>query len=116
MIIAFQKHLLLALVAVTVVASACQHQSAKTAGTLQLSREFINEQLDDAEAQIKILTDSVPADRMPRTFQGDTSVFSNTGWWTSGFYPGSLLYLYEYSGDERLLQLAKDKLRILEKE
>ena len=105
-----------ALVAVVVVASACQNQPAKQGDDLRLSAEFINRQLDDAVVQIKVLADSVPADRMPRTFQADTSVFSNTGWWTSGFYPGSLLYLYAYSGDEQLLRLAKEKLQILEKE
>src|SRR5690606_24065245 len=89
---------------------------AGTNDALSLSREFIGKQLDDAVTQIKVLADSVSADRMPRTFQGDTSVSSNTGWWTSGFYPGSLLYLYEYTGDEQLLQMAEDKLRILEKE
>jgi len=114
--IAFQKHLLLVLVPVIAVASACQAPSAGTNDALSLSREFIGKQLDDAVTQIKVLADSVSADRMPRTFQGDTSVSSNTGWWTSGFYPGSLLYLYEYTGDEQLLQMAEDKLRILEKE
>lgn len=96
--------------------SACQNQSVDQHDNKQLSLEFINEQLDNAVAQIKVLADSVPADQLPRTFQGDTSVSSNTAWWTSGFYPGSLLYLYEYSGDEQLLQLAKDKLTVLEKE
>src|SRR5690606_13245774 len=116
MMIAFPKRSIFLLTVLAGVAWACQQPASKTNSDLQLSPEFINEQLDDAVAQIKILADSVPADRMPRTFQGDTSVFSNTGWWTSGFYPGSLLYLYEYSGEEELLQLAKDKLRILEKE
>ncbi len=83
---------------------------------MQISQEFITKNLDDAVVQIKVLADKVPADSMPRTFQGDTSIHSNTAWWTSGFYPGSLLYLYEYSGDEQLLQLAKEKLQILEKE
>lgn len=114
--VASLKHVMLALVVVMVVASACQRQSRESSGSLQLSLEFINGQLDNAAAQIKVLADSVPADRMPRTFQGDTSVFSNTAWWTSGFYPGSLLYLYEYTGDGELLRLAKDKLAILEKE
>ena len=116
MMVAFQKRILPVLVVVALAASACENQSAKTNRTLQLSREFIGKQLDDAVAQLKVLADSVPDDRMPRTFQGDTSVFSNTGWWTSGFYPGSLLYLYEYSGDAALLQLAEAKLAILEKE
>lgn len=96
--------------------SACQNPSAEQRKGLSLSREFIEQQLNDAKAQILVLADSVPDDRMPKTFQGDTSVSSGTEWWTSGFYPGSLLYLYEYSGEERLLQLAKDKLQILEKE
>ncbi len=95
---------------------ACQQQSTDRRRALRLTPAFITQQLDDAVAQIKVLADHVPADRMPRTFQADTSVSSDTEWWTSGFYPGSLLYLYEYSGDEALLQLAKDKLTILEKE
>lgn len=114
--IAFAKRFLLAAVAVGLMASACQNPSNDTNDDLQLSLEFIDKQLADAAAQIRVLADSVPTDRLPRTFQGDTSVSSNTGWWTSGFYPGSLLYLYEYSDDEELLELAKGKLAILEKE
>ncbi len=114
--IAFAKRFLLAAVAVSLMTSACQNPSANTNDGLQLSPGFIDEQLTAAVAQIKVLADSVPTDRLPRTFQADTSVSSNTGWWTSGFYPGSLLYLYEYSGKEELLELAKGKLAILEKE
>ncbi|MGV3763435.1 glycoside hydrolase family 88 protein [Parapedobacter sp.] len=116
MMIAFAKRFLLAPLMVAVVASACQNPAHNTNDNLQLSLEFVDKQLADAVTQIKVLADSVPTDRLPRTFQGDSSVFSNTSWWTSGFYPGSLLYLYEYSGDEELLELAKDKLSILEKE
>ncbi|MFB2118382.1 glycoside hydrolase family 88 protein [Parapedobacter sp. 2B3] len=116
MMTAFPKRFLFLLAVAAGVASACQHPASQTNSDLQLSPEFIDEQLTGAVAQINVLADSVPADRMPRTFQGDTSVFSNTGWWTSGFYPGSLLYLYEYSGDAELLELAKAKLAILEKE
>ncbi len=99
-----------------ITAFACQERTTEQTKALALSPAFIDGQLDAAVAQIQVLADSVPADRMPRTFQADTSVSSNTAWWTSGFYPGSLLYLYEHAGDERLLQLAKDKLAILERE
>ncbi|MEC3878062.1 glycoside hydrolase family 88 protein [Parapedobacter sp. 10938] len=116
MMIAFAKRFLLVSLTVVMVASACQSPSNNTNDDLQLSLEFVDQQLADAVTQIKVLADSVPADRLPRSFQSDTSVFSNTSWWTSGFYPGSLLYLYEYSGDEELLELAKGKLAILEKE
>lgn len=116
MMIAFSKQGMLTFIALASIVLACQGPSAEHRGDPHLSGDFIDQQLDDAVAQIKVLADSVPDDRMPRTFQGDTSVTSDTQWWTSGFYPGSLLYLYEYSGDKHLLQLAKDKLRILEKE
>jgi len=116
MMIAFPKRFLLASVAVALAVSACQNPSTHTNDELQLSPGFVDEQLTAAVAQIKVLADSVPANRLPRTFQADTSVSSNTGWWTSGFYPGSLLYLYEYSGDAELLELANAKLSIIEKE
>lgn len=108
--------LFLTLCGLLFLAFACQNRAAEQPEGFSLNSAFIDKQLDDAVAQIKVLADSVPADQMPRTFQADTSVRSNTAWWTSGFYPGSLLYLYEYSGEEQLLQLATDKLKILEKE
>lgn len=37
-------------------------------------------------------------------------------WWCSGFFPGTLLYLYEETGKTSLYNCAKQKLKILEKE
>ena len=31
---------------------------------------------------------------------------SNYKWWCSGFYPGSMWYVYEYTGDEKIKELA----------
>ena len=42
----------------------------------------------------------------PRTFQGDTLVTSDIGWWTSGFYPGVLWQMYSLTGKERFHDLA----------
>lgn len=56
--------------------------------------------LDFAAEQYRLKVASTPEDQEPRTFQGDTMVFSGIYWWTSGFYPGSLWYLYEHTGDE----------------
>ena len=42
----------------------------------------------------------------PRTFQGDTLVTSDIGWWTSGFYPGVLWMVFEQTGDEAFRDLA----------
>ena len=42
----------------------------------------------------------------PRTFQGDTLVTSDIGWWTSGFYPGVLWLTYMDTDDIAFRDLA----------
>ena len=37
--------------------------------------------------------------RLPRTARDGKLVTCNSHWWTSGFFPGTLWYLYEYSHD-----------------
>ena len=49
-----------------------------------------------------LLTDG----RCPRTFQGDTLVTSDIGWWCSGFYPGVLWQVYEATEDTLFRDLA----------
>ena len=54
---------------------------------------------------------------LPRTI--DTTgmlVTARSNWWTSGFFPGSLWYLFEYSGDEKLKEYAKEMTSRIEKE
>ncbi|MGE7774149.1 glycoside hydrolase family 88 protein [Chitinophaga sp. NPDC101104] len=79
-------------------------------------RRLIADNLDFAVQQYRVLQDSTPADRMPRTFQHGRSVTSDTEWWCSGFYPGTLWYLYEYSKDAKVKAEAERRLAILEKE
>lgn len=77
-------------------------------------RKMIDDNMKFAAAQYKVLQDSTPADRMPRTFQNGKSVTSDTKWWCSGFYPGSLWYIYEYTKDEQIKAEAERRLAILE--
>ena len=79
---------------------------------------LIDGNLRQASNQYKVLMSRVPADRLPKTYYANTDKFetSNSGWWTSGFYPGTLLYLYEYSRDTSLLREALERLKLLEKE
>ena len=77
---------------------------------------FINQELTDASKQIKFLVKETPEDMFPKTFENEEQKFSNSSWWCSGFYPGTLLYLYEGTGDKDLLEAAKAKLTLLEKE
>ena len=54
---------------------------------------------------------------LPRTI--DTTgalVTAKSNWWTSGFFPGSLWYLYEYSKDDKFRDAAADITSRIEKE
>jgi unsaturated chondroitin disaccharide hydrolase len=73
------------------------HQGIAVAQTKeQPMAKLIDEQFQFAAGQYKVLAKNVPADQMPKTFYPQTgkSENSNTGWWCSGFFPGSLLYIY----------------------
>ena len=59
-----------------------------------------------ARTQVEYMDSLLPEGRCPRTFQGDTLVTSDIGWWCSGFYPGVLWQVYEETGDEAVRDLA----------
>ena len=44
----------------------------------------------------------------PRTADEKGFVTSKASWWCSGFFPGTLWYLYEYSHDKKLREAAED--------
>ncbi|GHE37844.1 glycoside hydrolase family 88 protein [Sphingobacterium griseoflavum] len=83
---------------------------------LRLQQKFISAQLQHASSQILTLAAHTPASQFPRTFEAGQHHFSNSDWWCSGFYPGTLLYLYEGTHKQELLRLALEKLEPLEKE
>jgi unsaturated chondroitin disaccharide hydrolase len=74
--------------------------------------KIIDNNFIDAANQYKVLMKNLPADKFPKTFFPETGKyeFSNSGWWCSGFYPGTLLYLYQQTKDA---ELYKEALRIL---
>lgn len=91
---------------------------ALQAQQVRLTRSFIDKQLQSAIVQYKYLINKLPADQFPRSYDSSTNklITSNSSWWCSGFYPGILIYLNEYSPDETLKQEAVKKLQLLEKE
>ena len=80
--------------------------------------QTIRKNFKDGAAQYKVLAKNLPEDKFPKTFFPTTGKyeFSNSGWWCSGFYPGSLLYLYEQTKDQSLYTEAERILKALEKE
>lgn len=78
----------------------------------------INQNMVDAAAQYKVLMKNLPPDQFPKTYFPTTGKyeFSNSSWWCSGFYPGTLLYLYQQTKDSVLYNEAMRVLTLLKKE
>jgi unsaturated chondroitin disaccharide hydrolase len=59
---------------------------------------MIDASLDRAVQQYTALDEALPDTAFPRTVDPDGTLrTSNSAWWTSGFFAGSLWYLYEYT-------------------
>lgn len=57
------------------------------------------------------------SERLPKTTEKDgTLVTSDTHWWCSGFFPGTLWMLYEATGNETLKKYAENYTMRIEKE
>ncbi|MBK8953336.1 MAG: glycoside hydrolase family 88 protein [Chitinophagaceae bacterium] len=79
---------------------------------------LIDANLKFAAKQYKLLEKNVPNNLMPRNFnpaKGKVET-SDTKWWCSGFFHGTLWHIYEYTKDEQIKQIAEKRLSILEKE
>lgn len=68
-----------------------------------------------AKIQYAAMDEALDEGEYPRSTNADGSLrTSDEGWWCSGFYPGSLWYIYEYTGDETFRDLAWKHTRSLE--
>lgn len=88
----------------------------------QPARQDMNSLIGDnllfAARQYKLLEKNTPDNMMPRNFdpaKGKAET-SDTKWWCSGFFPGTLLYIYEHTKDPEIKTIAEKRLAILEKE
>ncbi|UEG54525.1 glycoside hydrolase family 88 protein [Mucilaginibacter daejeonensis] len=70
------------------------------------------------DEQYKLMAKELGPDRFPKTYDPKTDSLKTSGsdWWCSGFYPGTLLYLYKETKDEVLLTEAERIMKVLEKE
>ena len=81
-------------------------------------QKMIDEDLRLAVKQYKYMQKLLPAGKLPRSYDSvkNELIVSGTDWWCSGFYPGILWYLYEYTKDESLKAEAIRSTTLLEKE
>lgn len=67
----------------------------------------IEASLNQAVRQYAAMDETLPDSLFPKTVDPDGTLrTSNSAWWTSGFFPGSLWYLSEYAGDTTPAQRA----------
>ncbi|HNR43240.1 MAG TPA: glycoside hydrolase family 88 protein [Bacteroidales bacterium] len=82
-------------------------------------KKIVDDSLDFSLKQYGLMTDvmkSMPG-QLPRTIDSEGKLITeSSSWWTSGFYPGSLWYLYEYSNDPGLKGNAVEMSMRVEKE
>ncbi|KOS08138.1 glycoside hydrolase [Flavobacterium akiainvivens] len=72
--------------------------------------------LKTAVNQYTYLSAQVEPGQYPKTFEHNKLETSDSGWWCSGFYPGTLLYLDEAQNAPELKKEALEFLKDLEKE
>ena len=78
---------------------------------------IVKSSLDLAVQQYLDLDHAVPDSLFPRTLNPDGSLRTCASWWwTSGFFPGSLWYLSEFSGDPPVSERAMARTGTVEKE
>jgi hypothetical protein len=95
-----------------------QFSYGQTASLKNKMKDLIEDNFVFATKQYQYLKANTPDSVMPRSYVPATgkSVTSDTKWWCSGFYPGTLWYLYAYTKDENIKKEAEKRLGILEKE
>ncbi|GAB3902461.1 glycoside hydrolase family 88 protein [Mucilaginibacter boryungensis] len=108
------KHIITALLSLCVLTTVDAQQ--KTA--FKTDKDFIqiiNREFKTAGAQYKVLAKRLPSSKFPKTYYTakDSLETSNSGWWCSGFYPGTLLFLYQQTKDATLLTQANRILDLL---
>src|SRR5947209_8333145 len=73
--------------------------SQQGSSSIKSLNSMIDKTFNDADKQYKLMMHLLPDAQFPKTFEHDTLKTSNSSWWCSGFYPGSLLYIYEQTHD-----------------
>lgn len=99
------------------IGSSCSSQKNMNKQQSDNQVAFIDSNLYHAYRQYLYFSQQVPDSVFPRSLDKDGQLVpSNSGWWCSGFYPGTLLLLQESFKNDTLKKETKEKLKMLEKE
>lgn len=116
------KRILTSFILISIISLSCSTTKQKAPEEKVIEEKPMSTLVDDAldfsvKQSIRMAEKYADQDSiLPRTFMNNEMVTSDSRWWTSGFFPGVLWYLYEYSNDEKLLNYAKKYTSRVERE
>ena len=90
---------------------------AATACTSKPKSDLIQENIENAKLQISALLEASEAtgeSRIPSTYENGEIEFVPTDDWVSGFFAGTLWYMYELTGEEKWAEHAKRHTEVLD--
>ncbi|WP_443944412.1 glycoside hydrolase family 88 protein [Pedobacter sp. AW1-32] len=75
--------------------------------------KLIEDEFSFAKKQYVYLAKNIPEGKTPQSFEKGKSINMDIKWWCSGFYSGSLWYIFEQTKDESIKKEAEKALQIL---
>ncbi len=78
--------------------------------------DLIRDNFAFADSQYRYMMTLLPADKMPQSYDAKSNTISahQRTWWCTGFYPGSLWYIYEQTGSPVIKKEAERALSVIE--
>jgi hypothetical protein len=88
---------------------------AQTGASKKIMQQLIKENFSLADTQYRYMMTLVPADSLPQSYEEKDNKFISREieWWCSGFYPGTLWYIYEQTKDETVKKEAERSMNLL---
>ncbi len=81
-----------------------------------ITEKWIDQNLAHASGQYRTLIKNLPRGVMPESFANNALKTCNSESWVAGFYPGTLLFLYEANKDTALYNEATRRIKLMNKE
>ncbi|MEO8961782.1 MAG: glucuronyl hydrolase [Ginsengibacter sp.] len=90
--------------------------NAQSSSEKEQMSKLIKENFELADKQYSYMMTLIPAGKVPQSYdEKDKKLISkDIKWWCSGFYPGSLWYIYEQTGNDAIKKEAERSMQLLE--
>jgi unsaturated chondroitin disaccharide hydrolase len=75
--------------------------------------KLIDDEFKFAADQYKVLSKNIPEGQTPQSYANGQPINKDIKWWCSGFYSGSLWYIYEQTKDEAIKKEAEEALKTI---